>query len=111
MEKLIQPKTKEPSFEGTHSYVGNNVDKAYYDSGAGYVIPEGVRNRSYEYNFRNKMEKAGLEPVFVDILTLRYVYSMTWTDISNELGIVSVSTAYRLHKTALAVLKSKGFGK
>ncbi len=81
----------------------------YYDSGAGYVIPEGIKNRSYENQFRRKLEKAGLEPLRVDILTLRFVYSMSFRDIAEELGVVSITTAVRLHNESLTNLRKKGF--
>lgn len=108
LNKLISNPSKEPTFEGTNRQVSTNViDREYYDSGAGYVIPEGIRSRAYEYKFRAKMEKAGLEPVRVDILVLRFVYDQSLRDIAEELGIMSTTTVLRLLDESLATLKKR----
>lgn len=107
LEDLIAEKRSEPRFESVNRYVGNNVEKGYYESGAGFVIPEGIRNRSYEYQFRDKLEKAGLEPVRVDIMTLRFVYDMSIKEIQEELGVMSASTVVRLMNESLATLKER----
>lgn len=83
----------------------------YYESGAGYVIPEGVRDRSYELSFRDKLMKSGLEMVKVDILTLRFVYDMSLQDIAEELGVMSSDTVLRLLADALKYLKRIGFSR
>ena len=108
LEALINPRGEEPKFESTHKYAGYNIDKAYYESGAGFVIPEGIKNRSYEFQFRSKLEKAGLEPVKIDILVLRYVYEMNFKDIADELGIKSIGTTYDLYSKALETIKKRG---
>lgn len=107
LERLISNPNKEPQFENKYKCIGSNVEKAYYESGAGFVIPEGIRSRSYEYQFRAKMEKAGLEPVKVDILVLRFVYSMSLRDIAEELGVMSSMTVLRLYEEAMTVLKRR----
>lgn len=107
LEKLITPKNKDPQFESVNRYVGNNVEKNYYDSGAGYVIPPGIKNRSYEYRFRSKLEKAGLDLVKVDILVLRFVYDMSIRDIVEELGMFSGSMVVRLLDESLKSLKKR----
>ncbi|GAC1499961.1 MAG: hypothetical protein NVS1B10_03190 [Candidatus Saccharimonadales bacterium] len=99
---------KEPQFESVNRYVGNDIDRRYYESGAGYVIPEGIRNRSYEFSFRGKMAKLGLSQVEVDILTLRFVYDLSFRDIAKELSVVDVTTTYELYIRAMALLKKKG---
>jgi len=53
------------------------------------------------------MEKAGLEPVKVDILVLRFVYSMSLRDIAEELGVMSSMTVLRLYDEAMAVLRRR----
>lgn len=95
-------------FETGKQWVNKDIDKAYYESGAGYIIPENIKNRSYEYSFRNKMFKAGLEQIKVDILTLKYVYEMSFREIAAELGITSVTTTVRLHEEALKTIKKRG---
>lgn len=107
LESLITPKNKDPQFESVNRYVGNNVEKNYYESGAGYVIPPGIKNRSYEYKFRTKLEKAGLDAIKVDILTLRFVYDMTIQSIKDELGVFSATTVLRLLDESLKSLKKK----
>lgn len=108
LEKLIQPvEGSEPRFESVNKYIGNNVEKNYYESGAGYIIPPGIKNRSYEYKFRSKLEKAGLEPVGVDVLVLRFVYNMNIMEIAEELGMFSRSTVIRLLDSNLEILKKK----
>ncbi len=106
---MLQPErdNNDPKFESVNRYVGNNVEKNYYESGAGYVIPPGIKNRSYEYKFRAKLEKAGIEPVGVDILVLRFVYNMTIMEIAEELGMFSRMTVVRLLDSNLAILKKK----
>ncbi len=108
LEGLISNPNKDPRFENIHERVSESkIDREYYDSGAGYVIPEGIRNRSYEYKFREKMQKAGLEPIKVDILVLRFVYDQSLRDIAEELGIVSSQTVLNMLSSALASLRKK----
>ncbi len=111
LEKLVGESKKQPQYESTQRYVDMDIEKAYYESGAGYVIPDNVSNRHYEYKFREKMEATGLEPVYVDILTLRFVYDMDLADIAEDLGIVSSSLVLTLLNKALAVVKEKGIKK
>lgn len=108
LNALIDEKRQEPMFETGKQWVNKDIDKAYYESGAGYIIPENIKNRSYEYSFRNKMFKAGLEQIKVDILTLKYVYEMSFREIAAELGITSVTTTVRLHEEALKTIKKRG---
>lgn len=107
LDQIITDKITEPRLENVNTYVGNNIDKYYYESGAGYVIPPGIKNRSYEYKFRSKLQKAGLEPIRIDILVCRFVYDMDLRDITMELGIVSLTTVHRLLKESLIFLKKK----
>ncbi len=53
------------------------------------------------------MEKAGLEPIQVDILVLRFVYDQSLRDIAEELGILSTSTVLRFLDSALSTIKRK----
>ncbi len=94
-------------FESVNKYMGNNVEKNYYDSGAGYVIPKGIRNGSYEYKFRAKLEKAGLDQVKIDILTLRFVYDLSLRDITEELGMFNSSTVLIMLNESLKSLSKK----
>lgn len=106
LNKLISEKG--PHYENINTYVGNNIDKAYYESGAGLIIPPGISNRSYEFQFRRKMVAAGLEPIKVDILVLKYVYELSFREITDELGVTSLSTTVRLHEESLKILKKRG---
>jgi len=109
LEALIsEPNNGEPKFESTHKYAGSQVDNFYYESGAGYIIPEGIKSRSYEFKFRSKLEKAGLAPIVIDIFVLKYIYEMTFTQIHDELGITSITSTIRLHQNALNHLKKVG---
>ena len=85
------------------------IEQSYYDSGAGYVIPEGIKNRTYEMQFREKLTRAGLTPVCVDILVFRFVYDLSLRDIAEEIGITASSHVYRLLQESLAYLKKVGF--
>lgn len=97
-----------PIYENVNTYIGDNVDRAYIAAGLNTIVPEGIKNRSYEFQFRRKMEKVGLNPLEVDILVLRYIYSMSFREISAELGIVSTTTTYRFHKLSLDLIKKRG---
>ena len=107
LEKLITVRTKEPNFESVNRYAGNNIDQSYYDSGAGFIIPKGIKDRSYEFQFRRKLEKAGLEQIKVDVLVLRFVYDFSMRQIAEELGVISATTVLRLLSDSLKHLKGR----
>jgi hypothetical protein len=87
------------------------IDKFYYDSGAGYIIPKEIRDRTWEMQFRNKLLTAGLEPAKVDILVLRFIYDMTLKDITEELNFVNIKTVLRMLSDSLKYLKKIGFSR
>lgn len=87
------------------------IDRFYYDSGAGYVIPKEIRDRTWEMQFREKLAKAGLEQVKIDVLVCRFVYDMSLSDTAQELGSPSTSTVLRLLSESLKYLKKVGFSK
>ena len=103
----LLPKESGNSLRATPS---DKIDQFYYDSGAGYVLPKEIRDRTWEMQFREKLNKTGLEPMKVDILVCRFVYDMSMSDISQELGVLSASTALRLMEDGLKYLKKLRFG-
>lgn len=111
LEALISESTSEPSFEGTHRRVDKRPENLYYESGAGFVIPPGIRSGRYEAQFRNKLTKFGLQPIEVDVLVLRFVYEESIRDISEELRIISKSEVLNILTNALKELKRRRFGK
>lgn len=100
--QLIEPKRTQPLFESVNRYVGNNTDKAQARDYTAKDVNE------YEYGFRKKLERAGLNPVQTDILTLRFVYDMTFSQIAEDLKIVSTTTVIRLFEEAAARIKKLG---
>lgn len=87
------------------------IDRFYYDSGAGYVLPKEIRDRTWELQFRERLTKTKLEPIKVDILVCRFVHDMSMSEISTELGMLSASTVLRLLNDSLEYLKRIGFKK
>lgn len=85
------------------------IDDFYYSSGAGIILPPGIKTGRYESMFRMKLSKAGLTGIHVDVLTHVFVYEDTAVEATRELGIASVRTFKRLKREALAFLKEKGF--
>lgn len=98
-------------FESIYKRVDKPIDNLYYESGAGFVIPDHVKDRTFELSFREKLRKAGLQEFAIDLLVLRFVYAMSIRDISEELSVVSSSTALRILQESLTYLRKKGFGK
>jgi len=105
LEKLIQPKTQEPSFESTHKVKEGDIDKSYYTSGAGIVMYDKLRSGYYEGKFRDRLRRAGLSEIHIDILTLRFVYDSSIRDIVKELNVVSYGTVLTLLKEGLTQFK------
>lgn len=100
----------EPS-ESVKAIPTGKIDRFYYDSGAGYVLPKEIRDRTWEMQFRDKLSKTGLEQVKVDILVCKFVYDMSLKDIAEELGSPSPSTVLRLLGDSLRYLKKIGFSR
>lgn len=111
LEKLISDPIKEPTFEGTHRRVDKRPENLYYESGAGFIIPPGIRSGRYEAQFRNKLVKQGLNPIEVDVLVLRFVYEESIRDIAEELKIISKSEVLNILNSSLKELKRRRFGK
>lgn len=111
LEELINDK-KGPSFEGTNRRVNSRkIDEEYYTSGAGFVVPEGIKSGRWEGQFRTKLRKAGLSILQTDVLTCKFVYDESFTEIAKEMGLTSGSTAYNIYKGAMDHLKKTGFSK
>lgn len=109
LEHLIKDQRSEPLFESIAQYAGSSDNLPTADPSL-FIIPEGIRDRSYEFAFRRKLRKYGIEPLKVDILVLRYIYDLNFKEITQELDMLTISTAVRLHSEAIASLKKKGFG-
>ena len=108
LEALIQPKRTGPLFESVNTYVGDCDNRA--EPPPTFIVPEGMRDRSYEMTFRNKLSKYIVDQIKIDILVLRYIYEQSFKEIAEELGVLSITTAVRLHSEAIELLKKKGFG-
>lgn len=106
-EIIYKNKKKEPEFESTNQRIGKDVEKLYYTSGAGFVIPEGIKSGKYEQQFRSKLRKAGIGRLQIDILVLTFIYENTTKEISEELGIPTLMKVVRLRTDALNNLKRK----
>lgn len=85
------------------------IDKFYYESGAGIVIPKEIRDRTFELQFRDKLRKAGLTQLKVDLLVLRFCYDASLKDIVEEMNFVSQTSVLRLLNQSLRYLKKRGF--
>lgn len=68
-----------------------------------YEVPE------MESRFREKLKKAGLTPIQVDIMVLRFVYDCSFSEIASDLKIIGTLTALRLFEEASEQLKRVGF--
>lgn len=107
LESLIRA---EPS-KSIRAYPVERIDSNYYDSGAGFIIPNEIKDRTWELQFRERLKKAGLEEVKIDILVLRFVYDMTFSQIADELSFLNTSSALRLYDDSIKHLKKIRFGK
>ena len=63
----------------------------------------------YEERFREKLLKAGLEPIQIEIMVLRFVYDLSFSKIAKELQIVSTLKTISLYEDASKTLKKRGF--
>lgn len=111
LEKLVNTDNKGPNFESVNHRVDKPIDNFYYESNAGIIFPEGIKNGRYEAQFRNKLRKAGLPALLEDILVHRFIYEDSLEIISQDLKITSLSTVHRLLNEALEYLKKRGFSK
>lgn len=80
----------------------------YYSSGAGIILPEGIKSGRYEAQFRSKLLKAGCTAIQIDILTHIYVYGDTMKETAKELGIFSLGTVMRIRNAAMKLIKKRG---
>ena len=110
LESIISDHRKEPLFESVAEYAGDCDNRAAPEPST-FIIPEGIKDRSYEMSFRKKLLKYGVASLTIDILVLHYIYDLNFREISEELAFLSISTAVRLHSEALASLRKRGFGR
>lgn len=109
--KIISEHPGQDSFEGTNRRVDIPVDSLYYNSGAGFVFPEGIQSGRYEAQFRRKLQKTGLDRIHLEIQVHKWIYNESFREIAEALGIVSIGTAFKLYRDGLEYLKKVGFGK
>lgn len=105
LEKLIG----EPQGAVSLSY-RPNMD-VYLADQSFIFIPEKVLDGTYERKFRRKLRKAGLKPIQIDILVMRFFYEMSLKDISEEMSIISARKVLSVIEDSLKELKEHGFGK
>jgi hypothetical protein len=94
---------KDPEFESVNKRISGAVDENQVRD---YTQ---VEAEEYETNFRKKLETAGLNLLVMDILVLKFVYDLNFTQIAEELKIIDTSTAIRLYSEAREYLKTVGF--
>lgn len=97
LEQLLPKGNYIPEYELRSKYVGSRVDRQ---------LPPVADRADEKARFIAKIQD-GMDPIEVDILTLRYVYDEDYKDIAKELGLVSPETVIRIHDRALKKLKEK----
>lgn len=103
LEALIQePQVRQPTI--MHYRDIDNFQERYT-----IVIPENILNGQWEAEFREKLKQYGLEPIFINIVVMRFLYEMSLKEIAKELEIVSPSTVLGLLRRSLQMLKERGF--
>lgn len=107
LEKLLQP----PKSESVKAIPSEKIDKFYYESGAGFIIPPEIRDRTFELDFRDRLAKSGLPEAKIDILVCKFVYDMGSAEIAKELNFVSPTTVLRMLGESLKYLKKIGFSR
>jgi hypothetical protein len=106
LDKLV----REPSSQSVSAMPVRDIDSVVTEEMlVMWAIPPEISSGAWERNFRQKLIKYGMSEVKIDIVVHKYVYEMTLKDISDELGIRSPSTVFRLLKEALEDLKKRGF--
>jgi DNA-directed RNA polymerase specialized sigma24 family protein len=75
------------------------------------IIPDHIKNRTYEKSLRLKLKRAGLTLLDRDVVVMKFVYEMNLQEIAEELGITSLQTTHNILVKALKRLKDRGFGK
>jgi hypothetical protein len=103
LEKSWGYPEKEPEFETVNKRVTGAIDENQVRD---YTKEE---TKEYESVLRKKLETAGLSPIVMDILILKFVYDLSFVQIAEELKIVDTSTAIRLYSEAREYLKTAGF--
>lgn len=62
-----------------------------------------------ELQLRHKLYGYALEDIRIEVLIYRFVYEYTFGEIADLLGIPSRQRAWEIYKTALELLKERGF--
>lgn len=90
------------------AYQAQDIDK-YQPEPSDLVIPPHIYERTIEDRFREKLKAVKVPHVIREILVLRFVYDLSFSDIREDLGLASTMTAYRLFERGLKYLKEIGF--
>jgi hypothetical protein len=107
--ELLYDGKRESEFEVVNKRVDRPVDSFYYTSGAGFIIPEGIRSGKYEHQFRAKMKRAGLMGHQIDILVHTFIYEDSSTETAEALGMTAANVI-KYRAEAMKFLKKKKYG-
>ncbi len=102
LEKLI----RSDSSQSVPTVYRQQIDTMYGFKVASF--PPKMLDGTYEQNFRDKLIKAGLDSIKVEVLIRRYMYDMTLKEISEDLSIISPRTVLNLIEQSMKFIKSKG---
>lgn len=94
LEKLLNPVRKEPMFESVYKYAGSKTEPVLT-----------VSETEQEFQFVRKLRAMKLDPILSDILILRFIYDLTFSEITKELGLLNVTTTMKLYAEAATVVK------
>lgn len=96
LEKELSDNREEPLFEDMFRRSWQSLDN---------TSAEREDLSSEELPFRLKLIEHNLSPAAIDILVLKYVYDLSFADIVEEMGNVSVGTVWKVHNDAIKVLR------
>jgi len=94
LEKLISPERKEPMFESVYKYVGSKTEPVLT-----------IEQTEQELRFVKKLKSLKVDPILSDILILRFIYDLTFSEITKELGLINVTTTMKLYAEAANFVK------
>lgn len=93
--------------KSTHLSVGAYLDRLIENKAI--EEPEVIVMTEREAEFRDRLGSYGIEDIRIDVLTLKFVYGLSFAQIAEELHIPSRNTVQYIYNKALNLLRERGF--
>lgn len=80
---------------------------SYIDAIKAHLVDDNIRDHAL--SMLEKLRKYGLEDIYCQVLTCKFVYAWSDADIADALNIPSRKTVFSIRKRGLEILKERGF--